>query len=324
MTHALRDEPSLPQRGVRPTPLQAKGLLLLAALAWGMGNVAQKTILDHLDAYAANGITCCVGALILWPLAARETRLSTRATTGDWPLLLLVAASFTLAATLMQLGYGHTTVTNAGFLVNTAAVLTPILAWLLFRQRSPFMIWPASLCALSGVYLMGGGRFSALSHGDLLCLAAALAFAIWTLLVGRYVMQYRRPIRLTVVQLAGCGVVCIVLGGLIHGLPTGTALLAALPEILILGGLSKGLAYVLMACAQQHVAPSTAAVIVSAESVFGAIGAILLLDETLGLMRAIGALCIIGAVVLASRLPMPDQTAPHPVKAPRRWLGIVS
>jgi len=284
----------------RRARMRGTAILLLAALAWGVGNVSQKTILDHLDAYAANGITCLVGAAVLYPFARREPSAPAD---GSFGLLLQVALAFTLAATLMQVGYGHTTVTNAGFLVNTAAVLTPVLGWLLYRQRPPFLIWPASLTTLAGVFLMGGGRLSSLVYGDLLILAAALVFAVWTLLVAQYVIRYGHPCFLTVMQLLFCGIVCIAISGYLNGVPDVSAVRAALPEIVMLGVVSKGLAYVLMAFGLRYVSAATGAVLVSAEAVFGAACAIVFLGESPLLTQVIGGFVIIGGVALASCAP---------------------
>ena len=294
------------------TPIRANGLALLAALAWGLGNVSQKTILDHMDAYSATGLTAIIGVIVLWPLLRRETRQALPSTKGSLRLLLKVSALFTLAATLMQFGYGHTSVTNAGFLVNTAAAITPIIGWICFGQRPPPWIWLACLCTLIGVFLMAGGNWAGLSLGDGLALLAALAFALWMLFLGQYVMRYRRPIYITVVQLAICGVVCIALGAATYGLPNRAAVFAAWPEILVLGVLSKGLAYMLSATAQQHIAPACAAVIISAESVFGSLLAMLILGETLSFGRAVGAVCILFGVLIASTRPAPAVGATSP------------
>ena len=280
--------------------LSGTAMLLLAALAWGAGNVAQKTILDHLDPYAANGITCLVGAAVLYPFARRETPAPTK---GSARLLLLVAISFTLAATLMQVGYGHTSVTNAGFLVNTSAVLTPVLGWVIYRQCPPLLIWPASLCALVGVYLMGGGALSSLTNGDFLALASGLAFSVWNLLVAQYVMRYGRPAFLTVMQLLCCGVVCLCISGILNGWPKAAPLWAALPEIVMLGVVSKGLAYGLMAAGMRTVSASAAAVLVSTESIFGATCAIMFLAESPGVIRLVGGGFIICGVIFASCVP---------------------
>lgn len=292
------------------TPNRAVGLALLAALAWGMGNVAQKTIFEHLDGYAATGLTSLVGALVLLPLARREGKAPLPPTKGTWGLLAVVALLFTLASTLMQFAYGLTTVTNAGFLTNTAAVLTPILAFACFRERPALAIWPASLLALLGVFLMAGARLGNLSPGDVTALMSAVGYASWTLVVGLYVMRTRRPILMTVVQLGLCGLLCTVIGAVVYGPPTLDAMLQALPEILFIGLVSKGLAFMLMAIAQQHLSATSIGVIVSAEAVFGAMMAAVVLGESLGLLRGAGGLCIILGVVIAARIPGPLANGP--------------
>ncbi len=291
------------------TPLQANGLAVLAAFAWGIGNVAQKTVLEHVDPLSATGMTALVGAVVLAPLARRETRAALPAARGGMPLLLVVSVLFTVAAGLMQFGYGLTSVTNAGFLVNTAAVLTPVLAWACLRQKSPAAIWLASPLALAGVFLMTGASWSGLTAGDGLALLAALGFAAWTLAAGLYVMRYRRPFFMTSMQLAICGMLCLGLGAASQALPPPRAFLAALPEILFIGLISKGLAYALMAIAQQHVSATCIGVLVSAEAVFGAIVAALVLGETLSTGRAIGSLCIVAAVLVAARVPQSGPSA---------------
>lgn len=266
------------------SPARAIATTLLASLAWGTGNVAQKTILDHLDSFAANGITA----------------------------LIAVSLLFTLATTLLQFGYGLTSVANAGFLANTAAVLTPALAWACQRQRPTMAIWPASLLALSGIYLMTGGGWTTPAPGDLLALASALAFAFWMLAVGVYVRRTGRPILLTAVQLAVAGVVCTGLGAGANGLPDASALMQALPEILYIGVISKGLAYGLTAAAQAHLSATVVSVLVCAEAVFGALIAVVVLGESLGPMHAIGSACIfLGAVIAARGAAAP----PAPVRA---------
>ncbi|MCX7287576.1 MAG: DMT family transporter [Rhodobacterales bacterium] len=304
-------------------PNQAITVALLAALAWGIGNVAQKTIFEHLDGWAATGITSIVGAAVLLPLARREDGASRIPARGSWGLLAALSLVFTVASTLMQFSYGLTTVTNAGFLTNTSAVLTPILAWACFRQHPALAIWPASLLALLGIFLMAGARLGNLSPGDLLALSSAVAYAFWTLMVGIYVMRTRRPILMTAVQLAVCGTLCTGIGAALNGPPTVADLVAALPEILFIGLVSKGLAFMLMAVSQQHISATSIGVIVSAEAVFGAMIAAVLLGETMDVPRGIGSLCIILGVVIAARIPsalpemamaetaMPEKTTPE-------------
>ena len=53
--------------------LGADLLLLLVALIWGFGFVAQRVGMEHLGPYAFNGIRFLLGGLCLVPLALRRT-----------------------------------------------------------------------------------------------------------------------------------------------------------------------------------------------------------------------------------------------------------
>lgn len=55
---------------------QADLLLLLVALIWGLGFVAQRVGMEHLGPYAFNGIRFLLGGLCLLPLALRRTSVS--------------------------------------------------------------------------------------------------------------------------------------------------------------------------------------------------------------------------------------------------------
>jgi drug/metabolite transporter (DMT)-like permease len=144
-----------------------------------------------------------------------------------------------------------------------------------------------------------------LVSGYLLALLSALGYSVWALAVGLYVVRTRRPVLMTTVQLAVCGVVCNSLGAIIYGPPTTEALTVALPEILFLGLVSNCLAFVLMAIAQQHISATSVGVLTSAEAVFGAMIAALMLGERLDSLGLAGCLRVIFGVVIAARIPAP-------------------
>lgn len=88
----------------------------------------------------------------------------------------------------------------------------------------------------------------------------------------------------------------------------------ALPELLLLGVVSTGCAYLLQAVAQCHTTASEASVIVSAEALFGAICAFILLGETLSAQGFIGA-CLIFGGVLAVQIQLPEKRRAIPEQA---------
>lgn len=266
----------------------AIAMLLLAALCWGASNVAQKTVLEHLGPYTANGIACLIGGSALWPLALREKRRFTTLSPNGWRLILVISLLFTAAATLSQIGYGGTSVSNASFMVNVDTVLAPFCVWALVGERPPSLIYMALPATLAGTIAMSGFGMTTLAWGDGACLAAACAYALWLPLAGKFITTYGRPIFLTAVANLVCGAVCMTIG-VIEEPQSTAAYVECLPDLLLLGIVSKAVAFVLVAVAQGRVSSAVAAIVVSTESVFGAVFAHFLLSENLGTTGIVGA-----------------------------------
>jgi drug/metabolite transporter (DMT)-like permease len=285
------------------TRLQANLLLLLAAALWGSGNVAQKTILADLGPFSAIGLRCLVAFLVVLPFAWRERR-QLQLSSDAGKLLAGVAVSFAAATTLLQICYGGTSVTNAGFFVNTCSVMTPMIAWLLLRSKPSFMVFPAIALSIGGIFLMGGGVMAALSWGDGLALASAFFYALWAVLLGALLLRLPSPFFITAASFAFTALAGLTLGSL--GLDGAdrpislTAFAGAAPELLYLGVLSTGVAYTLQVIAQGHTTATSAMIIVSAEAIFGAIAASVILGEMLMPMGWAGAAMVTAGILLVA------------------------
>lgn len=292
--------------GARPKRAQISSavsgaLLLCAAFFWGMGNVANKTVLDHVGPLTAVCLRCAIALVVILPLALREKRLH-----GDggadqtWlPGAVLVLLLFAAAMALQQIAYLTTTVTNAGFLVNTAATMTPILAWTLFGDRAGRRVAAAAPVTLLGAFLMAGATFrlSALNPGDLACLGSALFYALWMVTLGRHAVAQGRPFGTTALQFLVAGLVLPPMAAASET-TTVAAVRVALPELTILGVVSTAAAFALQTYAQRFVSSSTAAILVSAESLFGVAGAVLILGEIVPLTSSFGAALILASIML--------------------------
>lgn len=283
------------------THSQANRLMILAAILWGMGNVALQTVLQHIGPFTAVMLRCLIATLIFLPTLGSKARLASLAHKSTRWLALAAALSFAIAVTLSQAGYGQTSVTNAGFLTNTTTVITPILAWFVLRQRPHILVWLAAVLILIGATLMSGGSLQGPRLGDALCLGSAVFYAWWMICLGEYANKSGDAASLTLVQFAFTSLICLPLSlGIEH--PTAKAIMAALPELLFLGFFSTAAAYFLQAIAQKFTSASEAAVIGSGEAVIGALAAFLLLGELMTGLSAIGA-GLVSAGILVVQLP---------------------
>ncbi len=285
----------------------ANFLLLIAALLWGIGNVAQQTILEDIGPFTAVGLRCLVAALVVLPFTLRKVPTPAKLDNAGKKLALKTITLFAISVTLLQIGFGLTTVTNAGFLVNTVAVITPLVAFFVMRQKISTMVWPAAFIILLGAGLMSSTSAVAYGLGDILCLAAAVSYSFWMIYLGQFVIRYGHALRLTFTQFTVAGLACLSIGMGFEPI-SAAGLQNALPELLLLGVFSTGFGYLLQAVAQQDTSASEAAIITSAEAVFGAIGGYLVLGETLNLHGALGAALIFGGILLVQ---LPQKPAPR-------------
>jgi drug/metabolite transporter (DMT)-like permease len=270
---------------------------LLAAAFWGFGNVAQKTVLEHLDPLSAVGLRCLIAGLVVSPLVVPE-----RHPNIGWSYrvsLARVSALFAVSLVIQQIAYQGTSVTNASFLVNTATVMTPLAAWLLIGERASAVIWLAAGATLIGALLMSGGWSASLSRGDLAALVSAACYAVWMVELGRHIQVHGNPVTAAAAQFLGAAAVSLPLG-LAFGHLSLAATIDAGPELAILGVFSTAVAFGIVTISQSFTSASHAAVIVSAESVFGAAGAAMFLGERLSMAGAVGATIVLAGIVFVA------------------------
>jgi drug/metabolite transporter (DMT)-like permease len=286
-------------------------MLLAAAFFWGSGNVFNKTVLDHVGPLTAVSFRCLIAALVVTPFTWAEPKSATSA--ANVCSSLLVSALFCVAMAVQQAAFQTATVTNASFLVNTCSILTPIIAWFALRERPHARIVCAAVVTLAGAFLMTGATFSlvAMNRGDVLCLISAIFYAGWMVALGRHLALYGQPFTISLVQFAASAVVLLPMAMMMEH-PQGVALVAAAPQLMVLGLFSTGLAFVLQTWAQQDVSSSTAAIIVSAESLFGATLAYVWLGEQTPALGLAGAGLILTGIVIAAVSAVPQVLAQRP------------
>jgi drug/metabolite transporter (DMT)-like permease len=287
--------------GENMTRNQANSLLLFAALLWGAGNVAQQTILENIGPFWAVGLRCLIAGLVILPFSIRNKPDHRILDMPGRTLGVLVTVTFAGAVIFQQIGFGYTSVTNAGFIVNTTTVMTPLVTWFLLLQKPPAIVWPAALTTVIGATLMSGGALKGFNIGDVFCAASAICYSFWMVFLGAFVSQYGNAARLTLAQFAVSGLICVMLGLCFETMSL-ARLHAALPELLMLGVLSTGAAYLLQSIAQQHTSASEAAIITSGEAIFGAAAAFFMLGETLTTQSGFGA-AMMSAGILMIQVP---------------------
>ncbi len=285
--------------------LHANLLLLTASLIWGVTFSIQQMAIEHIGPTLFTGLRFLMGAMVVLPLALREAhdkrhREDWRLDRRSLPWLALTGSVLFLAALLQQIGIGATTVANAGFLTALYVPLTPLLAFLVLRQKPHPAIWAAAAC-LGGAYLMAGGALDDMREGDLWVVAGSLFWATHILLIGAMTKRLDAPFVISCAQFTVCGVL-----GMIWGLSTESltwnSVIGAWPMLAFSGVMSVGAGFTLQVVGQRHTPAADASIILSGETVFAAIAGGLLLGESLNLLEVQGCALILSGV-LAVELP---------------------
>jgi drug/metabolite transporter (DMT)-like permease len=255
-------------------------------------------------------LRCAIACAVVLPFVARHRHAIKAIDRQGWVLASVSCLAFAAAVTLLQMGYGLTSVTNAGFLVNATALFVPFAAWLLLRKRPPAGVFAAGAVTIAGAYLLSGGGLATINAGDTICLASAGCYSIWMIALGEFARRYGQACLLTALQFAVTAIVMLPFA-LAFDNPAEADFLGALPELAMLGVASTGFAYLLLNVAQKHASASEAAIIVSAEALFGAAGGMLFLGEKLDASGWTGAVLIM-AGILAVQIPWKVRQSPVP------------
>ncbi len=284
------------------TRLQADLLLLFVAIVWGLGFVFMKTAMESIGPMTFIAARSLVGALALVPLALRESRAhATPITPQFWKITALASIALFIAEALQQFGMVTATVTNAGFLTALYVICVPFIAWMTTRIAPAAIVWPAAALSFVGTWLLGGGDLGALTAGDRLIAAGAVLWAAHVVVSG-HAAYYDRPVLFTCVQFWLVTVVSVAWAA-----STETVSVAALQnawlEIVFVGLLSGALMFTLMVIAMRHAPPAEAAIILSTENLFAALGGAVFLGERLAPINWIGAALIVLAALAVQLMP---------------------
>ncbi len=286
---------------------QANALLLAAAIIWGTTFVVQQVGTGGLQAITFTGVRMLVGACFIMPIAIRQFRKVNgrehQFIPVDWLGIGLTGIILFTAAALQQYGIFHTTVTNAGFLTALYVPLVPIIAFLIFKRRAHWSVWPASICCVIGTYIMTGAEKIDLQVGDLWVIGSSLFWALHVIFVGRMASRTKAPLVVACGQFLVCGVSGMVIGLLVER-PELNHFSGALFGILYAGLLSTGIGFTLQVIAQRFTHEADAAIILSSETVFAAIAGFLFLGERLNVSQMAGAALIFAGIIAVQLLPM--------------------
>jgi drug/metabolite transporter (DMT)-like permease len=298
--------------------VKSDGMLLLTAFIWGFAFVAQRMGMDHIGPFMFNGIRFLLGALVLLPVFLRSgksvasSRSPADSVSGGLWVGVSAGGVLFLGASLQQVGLVYTTAGNAGFITGLYVIIVPILG-LALGARTNAGTWLGAVLAAAGLYLLSVTETMSIAYGDLLVLVGAFFWAIHVHLVGRFASRMEAS-RLALFQYLACACLSLMVG-LLFETTTLDGLYAASLPIFYGGALSVGVAYTLQIVGQQRAHPAHAAILLSLESVFAALGGWLVLGEVMSARSLLGCALMLGGMLLSQLYGYFAKPAGRPLEA---------
>jgi drug/metabolite transporter (DMT)-like permease len=305
-----------------PATVSTQSATGLAILCWLLADgvyIAAKVVTTEMPPWALCFWRIVIAGLILLPLTRRHWFSMISLVRQRWlSLLILGGVGFSISPGLIYIGLNYTTAINAGLLIALMPVITMILAR--FFLNEPVGTWQfvGSIVAFIGMaIIVTRGDLLALlrldlNTGELLVVCAAIAFAVYTVLLRR--TKYELPgLPLLVVLLGGAAVTTtpFYIWELFHD--DRTALNAkGLWALLYTAGPGGALMYYLFNLSVQALGASRAGVFLYLQTVFIAVLAYFLLDERLLSYHLVGAFFILVGVLLVMLLKPAARTVTEP------------
>ena len=280
-------------------------ILLLTAAIWGFAFVAQRVGMGFLGAFTFNGIRFALGSISLLPVIyffdkKFKSEISVERVDADIKTTIksgvIAGCILYIAASLQQVGLIYTTAAKAGFITSLYIVLVPILG-IFLKQKTHSTTWLGAITAAVGLYFLSINEGFTIEFGDLLQVIGALFWAVHIQVIDKFVKNVD-AIKLSSTQFATCSVLSLITAFIFEDISM-SGVVSAIVPLLYGGVMSAGVAYTLQAVGQRYAKPSHAAIALSMEAVFAAIGGILILNETMSLRGYLGCALMLAGMLIS-------------------------
>lgn len=208
------------------------------------------------------------------------------------------------AYVLQTIGCKYTTAGKNAFFTAIYVFLVPIFSAIILHTRLKIRILLCAAISVAGLAMLslGGGKRSAFNRGDFLTILCSIFFALHISYGGKWT-QKDDPITLSVIQFAMAAILGLLLAPLIDG--TQTEILSQLLDrrviiaMLYLGIFSTMVGFALQNIGLKYLPSNVAALLLSTESLFGALFGVIILGEPMTILMAIGGGLMFLALALA-------------------------
>jgi drug/metabolite transporter (DMT)-like permease len=283
---------------------------ILTSILWGSAFVAQDMGMDIIGPHTFNVGRFFVGFLTLLPFFffIEFKKIKEKNVFNKKAFFYLIILGFILGVgqALQQISLIYTDVANTGVFTVMYVLIVPFISYFFFSKKIHWSIWPAAIFCVMGGLLLSELKNISVRYGDALGVLSAFCWALHIIYISKTIKFFNFPITIAMSQ---CFIAFLftVLPMIFYEEPSFSKILKDSYEILYVGILSSGLAFLLQTYTLQNLTPAPAAIIFSLEGMFAAIFAWLILDQFLNEIKILGIFLILFAVILSQIIPIYDK-----------------
>ncbi len=276
----------------------AKAALFGATVIWGSSFFIMKNTVSEIPVFYLLALRFFTGAVVVMLLSLKKLRLINR----DYLAKGAVMGALLFCAYVAQtFGVMDTTPGKNAFLTAVYCIIVPFLYWGIAKARPDRYNIVASVVCLLGIGFVSLDGNLSMRTGDLLTLVGGVFFALHIVSVALF-SRGRDILLLTFIQFAAAAALGSVLGLSFEVFPERIGM-SSVWSLIYLCFFATSAALLMQNVGQKYTHPSTAALILSLESVFGALFSVLFYHERLTLKIALGFLLIFLSVVISETKP---------------------
>ena len=280
---------------------------LVTSFIWGTAFVAQDMGMDHIGPLTFTSARLILGFLTLLPFVILIDLKKIKNNNYDFKkiffYLLFIGFLIAYGNALQQYALLYTDVANTAVFTVLYVVFVPFVSYFFFSKKIHWSIWLSALmCLLGGLFLTELDNVT-VRLGDSIALFNALFWSFHIVFISRLLKFFNFPITIAALQ-------CLI-GSVLTFLPASifeevifSNILLEYKEILYVGVLSSGFAFLLQIFSQQNLSPAPVAIIFSLEGAIAAIAGWVILNQFLTEIKVFGIFLIIFAVIFSQIAPL--------------------
>ncbi|MCK3658411.1 hypothetical protein A4G18_06740 [Pasteurellaceae bacterium Pebbles2] len=277
---------------------------LFAMLIWASSLIAGKFSYSSFDPALMVQLRLAIAAVFCLPIFFKKYRkIPPHLIKNVW---LSALFCFPVVFMLQFLGLSLTSASSAVTMLGTEPLIIVLIGWLFFKQGLKLLDVILGLVAFLGVALVmlgseEGGDISLL--GCLLVILGGIVFA-FGFYISKQVMSEVKPVVFTNIMIVLGTLMCIPFTLLLTQSWQVNLNLEGVGGLLYLSIGCTWLAYILWNKGLKDTPANISSILLALEPVFGVILAIVLLDEKLEFITAVGVILVIGATLASVLLPV--------------------